>query len=213
MSSIDIFLKAARQGDSGKVMALLKDDPYLVYDRSLEYGETALHVAAGEGYKDLVELLLANKALVEAKATRKDIRAGWTALHFATEAGRKDVVEFLVAKGANINARDDHFWTPLHWAATRGYKDVVESLLNGGANVNAGNAQGWTPLDQAVRGSKKADVAEVLRQHGGQASNHAQAKPDLFDLFELLGGKSLVWVGNAIVFAVLFFLVRSCRSH
>src|SRR6266436_3509220 len=62
------FREAVAKGDLEKVKTLLKDYPILVMDKDDKYGETPLHVAAGSGRKDMVELLLANNAEVNVKA-------------------------------------------------------------------------------------------------------------------------------------------------
>ena len=58
---------SVRAGDGEKVKALLKGNPDLVFSKDTN-GWTPLHFAADRGDKDLVELLLANKADVNAKA-------------------------------------------------------------------------------------------------------------------------------------------------
>jgi ankyrin repeat protein len=63
---------AARRGDVEVVAALLKDNPDQVFSKNSD-GDTPLHKAlaarplAADGNKDVVELLLANKADVNAK--------------------------------------------------------------------------------------------------------------------------------------------------
>jgi ankyrin repeat protein len=157
----DEILSAASFGDLEKVKALLKADPDAVF-QTMENGQTALHLAASHGYKDMVELLLANKADVNAEA-----RGGMTSLFMAAQGGYKDVVQSLLANKADVNAAYNHGTTPLHAAAASGRAEVVELLLNNKANVNARDDSGRTPLDLAeARGQK--DVAELLRQHGGK---------------------------------------------
>jgi ankyrin repeat protein len=58
--------EAARQGELEKVRALLKDNPNLVFSKD-DSGGTALHDAAVGGNKAVAELLLANRAEVNAK--------------------------------------------------------------------------------------------------------------------------------------------------
>jgi ankyrin repeat protein len=125
-------------------------------------GERPLHLAAEKGYNDVVELLLAHKAEVDAKT-----ESGETPLYLAAREGHKDVVELLLAHGADVNAKDKNFGrTPLHVAAVFDHKDVVELLLAHGANVNAKTNDGETPLHFAG-GMGYEDVEELLRQHGG----------------------------------------------
>jgi ankyrin repeat protein len=55
----------------------------------------------------------------------------------------------------------------LHWAAIGGRKDVAEWLLANNAMVNEKDNLGRTPSYYAAFYDHK-DVAELLRQHGGQ---------------------------------------------
>ena len=89
------ILNAARDGDLGKVQALLKDHPDLVFSKD-NTGGTLLHVAAAKGYKDVAELLLANKADANAKNN-----GGATPLHYAALEDHKDVVKLLRQHGGN----------------------------------------------------------------------------------------------------------------
>ena len=152
-----------------------------------------MHYAATYGHKDVVELLLANRADVNAKDYK-----GNTPLHDAVDNGYKDVAELLLqhdgqdmtahdatiheaAKSGNyemvkvllkanpdlVNSKDNNSATPLHYAAAMGYRDVAELLLANKADVNAKDNKGNTPLHVAVDNGYK-DVAELLLQHDGQ---------------------------------------------
>ena len=88
-----LLLDAARNGDFGRVKALLKDNPDSLF-RKDNIGVTALHSAAEKGRKDVAELLLADKAEVNAKN-----KYGSTPLHWAAFGGHKDVAELLLATG------------------------------------------------------------------------------------------------------------------
>ena len=146
---------AARRGDLEKVKAVLKDNPDLVSSKDGN-GETPLHWAACEGYKDVVEFLLANRAEVNAKDN-----IGQTPLHAAAEKGQKVVADSLLANQAEVNVRDNDGQTPLHLAAFNGHKDVVELLLTHQAEVKAKDNKGLTPLHWAARKGHKA-VVELL---------------------------------------------------
>jgi ankyrin repeat protein len=164
---------AVRAGDLRRVQALLKAHPDLVNapdsnpSRPLDRSRP-LELAAEGGFKDLVVLLLAQGADVNAEGG--DLMQGngdFTALHHAKD---KDVAEVLLAHGATVNAKTVLGITPLHTAAAAGRVGVVEYLLAHGANVNASHDDdGSTPLHWAA-GNGHSDVAEVLLAHGANVN-------------------------------------------
>jgi ankyrin repeat protein len=157
---------AVKTGDLAKVKALLKDNPELVFskDNGL-FDATSLHLAALYIHKNIAELLLANKAEVNAKA--KD---GSTPLHFAAQINSKDVAELLLANGANVNARDNGGYTPLHWAANECSIDVTKLLLANKAEVSAKAKDGYTPLHFAAQMFSYKQVAELLLAKGAEVN-------------------------------------------
>ena len=173
---------AAKAGDLEKVKALLKVSPDLVNSRDDKYSRTPLHLAALRGNKDIAELLLANKADVNAKDTNnyvsqlpnglvlssdtdKDNRdpGGWTPLHEAAFGGNYDVAKLLLDNKADANVKDNDGATALH-LAVYGHKDVVELLLANKADVNATDKLGHTPLFGAASSGHK-DLVELLLTH------------------------------------------------
>jgi hypothetical protein len=112
---------AAKSGDLAKVQALLKENPKVVFSKDA-LGYTPLHMAAWKARNDVVELLLANKAEVNARDS------GVTPLHLAAAMGTRETVKLLLANKAEVNARDTHGYTSLHCAADEGNKDVDELL-------------------------------------------------------------------------------------
>ncbi|MGD0815313.1 MAG: ankyrin repeat domain-containing protein [Verrucomicrobiota bacterium] len=127
-------------------------------------GWTPLHWAAYEGHMDLAELMLNNKAEVDANNKNGD-----TPLNRAAAKGHKSVAELLLAHKAEVNAKNYAGWTPLHEAAFEGHKETTELLLGSKADVNARNNMGQTPMHLATLKGHK-DVAELLSQHGGHES-------------------------------------------
>ena len=137
-------------------------------------------MAALEGRKDIVEILLAKGADVNVKrndgvtalmsasreghkdvveqllAAGADVIAeandGGTALMMAAQNGHKEAVKLLLAKGADVNAKTDTSSTALILASQEGHEDVVELLLAAGADVNAKANTGATALMLAARG-------------------------------------------------------------
>ncbi len=95
--------------------------------RRTPLGTTLLERAVDVGLKDIVELLIAKGADVNAKDDWN-----WTPLHSAVY-GHKDIVKLLIAKGANVNARNGASRTPLWYAQEEGHTEIVELLRKHGA--------------------------------------------------------------------------------
>jgi ankyrin repeat protein len=163
------LLAAARAGATEKVKALIQSDPTLASGDVDKFNTTPLIVAAANNHKDVVELLLANHADVNAK----DI-LGMTALIYAAQQDYKNVAELLLANKADPNLGDRSNLTPLFQAALMGHKDMAELLLANGADVNSKGKEGsvWsgvTPLYIAACNGA-ADVVKVLLAHGADPS-------------------------------------------
>jgi ankyrin repeat protein len=151
---------AAKRGGVAKVKQLLALNPELAnaHDDGLA---TPLHVAAAEGFDELVLLLLARGARTDEKDW-----CGCTALHQAVLHDKRRTAGILLSKGANVNAFANQERTPLFYAACKGNVAVVELLLCHGADVHA-ESLGETPLKVAVKRNHTA-VAEMLRRAGAR---------------------------------------------
>lgn len=133
---------------------------------------TSLHLAARQGRKDVVELLLADGANINARLVGWP---GWTPLHEAATANHKEVAKLLITKGADTNANcaragGGRFGgTPLHEAVFEGNRDMAELLISKGADINAKQSGGLTPLDVAAFVGHK-DVVELLIARGADVN-------------------------------------------
>jgi ankyrin repeat protein len=148
--------EAAFNGKLEKAKQLIESHPELVLSHNSIANQTPLHLAAQYGHKDIVELLLANKADVEAKAD-----GGWTPLLNAVLGGHKEIVELLVAHKADVNVMDDVGRAPLHVAAENGHAEIAALLLTHKAEINAVNNVGMMPLHVAASGGHK-EMVELL---------------------------------------------------
>lgn len=122
-----------------------------------EYGNTAVHMAAGHDYKIVVDLLLKHGADIESKDSD-----GNTALLHATKSGYEDMVRLLVERGAEIESKDSNGTTALMIAAGQGREDMVWLLLEQGAEIESEDSNGYTALMFAVEEGRQETVQILL---------------------------------------------------
>nr|XP_015913874.2 uncharacterized protein LOC107444287 [Parasteatoda tepidariorum] len=169
------------------------EDLEISVDEKFNYNQTALHIAAENGFFDVVEILLHHKATINVgqfhetplykavindKAKTADLllqnvqdinsirhATGKTLLHVAADLGLKNMVEYLLSKGADVNSVSDIRVTPLHKSAYAGHVDIVTLLISNGAIVNAKDSADNIPLHFAAFNGQSS-TAEVLLKHG-----------------------------------------------
>ncbi|XP_058208699.1 uncharacterized protein LOC131321764 isoform X2 [Rhododendron vialii] len=178
----EIPLNYATRGQQNQTVAWLAangGNPNLGNDK----GFCALHYAATNGLKDLMQLLISKGAVIEAESD------GGTPLHCAAAFGRKEAVKMLLDREANPNkvsgiytplmnsisarsfecvnlllkagADPNLGWkgqTPLCNASVQGETDIIKCLLKAGANPNVADIDGLTPLEIVGMHSNLAGV-------------------------------------------------------
>jgi len=147
------LVEACERGELSAVKALLEKIGAGVNQR-VRTGETALHRAARAGRHDVVELLLAAGADVNA---RDDYQA--TPL---VDARSADAAAVLLGAGAKVDPEPVAYMTPLVRAVAFGDRALVLLLLKAGADVNRRDRCGRTPL-AVVR---DLDMAQLLLERG-----------------------------------------------
>jgi hypothetical protein len=169
---IEEITSAIRDGDSLRVLALLKSAPLQACLQS----EKAIlaSVLSIIGRADSPDLL---NCLREQLAQSPDligqrVFCGGTLLHSAAEAGTLEYVRLLLEFDANPNALNDGGHTPLERACNASAEakynraEVVCLLLEFGADVNAnGGVKRSTPLHVAARRGS-ISTAKVLLKYG-----------------------------------------------
>lgn len=157
-------------------------------------GQRVLGKAAANGYLDVVKLLIAQGAGVNAPSQWDE---GLTALQGAALNGHVDVVKLLIAQGADVNSAigAEGNPTPLKAAAQNGHVHVIKLLIAHGADPN--KISGWygslTAL-QAAAEKGRVDAIKVLLSHGanvgaiyrGQAALHHAAREGQVDAIRVL---------------------------
>ncbi len=141
-------------------------DEARLYERGIFHwlyvGDTPLHLAAA-GYRvEIVELLLAAGAEVNACTNHRRS----SPLHYAADgyitgpawnaAAQVRTLQVLLAAGADIHARDKNGATPLHRAVRTRCAAAVDFLLAAGACTVARNNSGSTPFHLAGQKRRRA---------------------------------------------------------
>jgi ankyrin repeat protein len=164
--------KAARKGDKKAVIALLKQNPDLVSSKD-SLGFTALDLAAKYDQPEIVALLLANGADVNAQVRVWDItnhgleqHAGESPLTLALQSYlHKEVVGMLLTHGADVNVELSNGGTPLSLAIDQDLPHDVQVLLANGANPDYAIMNGQTAVHRAVL-QHKIKILKILLDYG-----------------------------------------------
>ncbi|MBN1492242.1 MAG: ankyrin repeat domain-containing protein [Phycisphaerae bacterium] len=148
------LLRAVKDGDLASVRSALAAGG--AAEAKDEEGSHALFLAAAIGKAEIVRLLLAKGAQVNATTDR--VR-GTALMAAAKKAGHPEVVKLLLDKGAEVNATSATGTTALLLAQNA---RVVKLLLAKGARVDAKDNAGLTALMTA----KNVEVAKLLLDKG-----------------------------------------------
>lgn len=132
---------------------------------NLRHSQPALHAAIRTGNKEMVRLLLKNRADV----ARQD-SDGNSALHVAAGLGRDDLVSMLLDHVASVDMVNYLGQTPLFMAVQSGCEAVVIVLLDGGADIHIKDSIGNSPLHQAVH-RESIPIATLLLARGANVDD------------------------------------------
>ncbi|KAH7031901.1 ankyrin repeat-containing domain protein [Macrophomina phaseolina] len=142
------------------------------------YGN-ALQTASRGGHIAIVQLLLKNKAKINAtggyyelllqKHTDINIPGGQfgNPVQAASQSGHKNIVRMLIRRGANLNSNEEEFRSPLLVASYYGHEEIVQTLLEHNARVDI--------VDKKMLIKKGADV-NLYSGNDGYALQCASSK-------------------------------------
>jgi len=155
---------------------------------------TCLVLAAGQGFKAIVEELLRKLAIFppgnrpnlsealrmsaakgklstaatlvknEADVNAKD-DGGRSALIFAAREGHQQMCKYLISLNADFEHSDKYGQTALIWASAEGRLNVIAVLLEARAKVDAEDNEGQTPLIWAASEGFE-EICEMLLEYG-----------------------------------------------
>ncbi|PSN55941.1 hypothetical protein C0J52_00452 [Blattella germanica] len=139
------FVERAANGDYFAVSSVLKNGFSEVSSLNSQH-LSALHMAALQGHKQVVKLLVDAGANLELQT-----KGGNTPLIWAAHNNHIEICRLLLEHGAKVNVANVENNTALHYAAMFGYFPLVQMLVQNGANVSAINNKGLTPKGEALR--------------------------------------------------------------
>jgi ankyrin repeat protein len=108
-------------------------------------GQTALMWAAAENHAELIKVLLAGGAVVDARSN-----GNFTALMFAVRQDAREAVRLLLAAGADVNLTGPNGQDLLRLAINNRHYTLGATLLDAGARPMTRDKQGETPLHELV---------------------------------------------------------------
>lgn len=95
-----------------------------------DLGATAMHIAAANGYEEVIEYLLDNGAIIDVKD--KD---GWQPIHAAACWGQDLSIEILYNHGADLDARTDNNETPFDVTEDDDLLEIMKELKESGRKI------------------------------------------------------------------------------
>ena len=137
------FFDACRRGDAEHVRRRLDSDPQLAHatlPNAPHAGWTALHTAARAGHDEVLNVLLAHGAVVDAREAGDNT----TALHWAAARADVPLVRTLLDAGADVHGFGDaHALDVIGWAAGESRASVGQAPLRPSFRRDASGATGF----------------------------------------------------------------------
>jgi ankyrin repeat protein len=182
------FFTACAENDISYVKRRLKKRLFrTVFNTDYCYNsQTPLCIAAINGHKEIVEILVNSGASINFKNDLEN-----TALLEATLNNQTEIVEFLLMKKASINPINKKAFSALHAAAFMGSNRVLEFLLPQCTKeqINAFDSTDRTPLHIAIERGMLATVL-LLLEHDANFSGKVRLK--------LLNERSYLALGEVV---------------
>jgi ankyrin repeat protein len=164
---------AARNGDVGRLAALLDRHPDKLHAREAPYEWSLLHAAAHHGHLAAVDLLLRRGLDVNTREKGDNTYA----MHWAAAGGHLDVVRRLAVAGGDVVGHgDDHELEVIGWATCwngcddEKHRAVADFLVSRGARHHIFSAIALN-LAEDVRRIVAADPAALNRRQSRNENN------------------------------------------
>lgn len=179
-------------------------------------GLTALHIAAHNGNREIVSILIEHAKKIEAQGftnalsnlLEQEDLDGSTALMTAVQTNRLETVDQLIAAGAHIFHCNKYQHSLLHFVKDEA---LAEKLIIAGLSPQAQGIFGHTPLHF----NKKATIANILLRHGansnaltldGSSPLHCANNHEIIEL--LIDHNALIDARNSQKCTPLFYAIK-----
>ncbi len=169
------FHHAVYFGDLKRVKKLTEENKDLLNAKD-DQGFRPLHIAAVEGYSEIVRYLVTFGADINGKGMY-----GWAPLHMAVKFNQTHIIKLLLRLKADPDIRMDWGNTPLHNAAYEGSVEIADLFIKSGVDVDVMDDEGNTPLHGAAsRGH--IEMVRFLIEKGAdpKKKNKAEQTPLFF---------------------------------
>ena len=169
---------ACRNGDLLEVQELLKE----VDINSRHFSEnTLLHVAAENGYTEIMEHLIKNGAKINVEN-----KFGESPIHMSVQFNKLRSFQILI-KNMDLDSLSKHNQADdgsiLHFASSLNRLEFVKILLKQGVKVNLQNSDDFTPLSLAIKHGHCEVIKYLITQgaHAKEELKEAIGKLQTFD--------------------------------
>ncbi|KAI4384195.1 hypothetical protein MLD38_002380 [Melastoma candidum] len=128
-------------------------------------GNTAVMLAAADGYVDVLRLLVHAGANMKLRNKEGSMAEGLAVSNQFGEQYAKIMRDYMLGR----NHEDSLGFNTLHSAAEYGQVDWIQDLIGKGHDVNAPDYDGCTPLMLAAKGGY-GDICRILISHGARCN-------------------------------------------
>ncbi|XP_048250897.1 serine/threonine-protein phosphatase 6 regulatory ankyrin repeat subunit B-like isoform X1 [Haliotis rufescens] len=179
------LLHVACKSDDTSILEYLLTQ--LDINRPGKHGWTPVMKAAVNGRKDVLDLLVKEKANLELTDD-----SGNNLLHLACHGGNVSIVKHLLPQ-FNINSRGGNGWTPVMYAAVNGDSDVFRLLVSRGADLSLEDDYNNSVFHLGCIGGNRTIVKDLLPKADKNSRGNLGRT----------GIMKSAWAGNADVFKLL----------
>ncbi|KAJ2722603.1 phosphate system positive regulatory protein pho81 [Coemansia sp. Benny D115] len=170
-----VLISACERGHASVASILLEAGAEIMPNSQ---GINPVHIAARNGFSDILRMLLARQTPVD--AADKDL--GWTPLFYAASEGNIECIRILIEASCDLEIMDENKHLSVYYAANEGHLECVDLLLDAASRARASRRAGTedTAVDDGA--TEPAAMSAVAQGEGQQAPGAAGEHDAMMDL-------------------------------